>query len=343
MTKSGGAQTYAEAGVDLDAAARAKLSIRELTERTLGSGVVSGPGGFGGIYDPDPNGSIYLVSSTDSVGTKLRIAQAMGKHDTVGIDIVNHCVNDILPSGARPLFFLDYIGLGELDEELISGIVSGLAAACVDAGCALIGGETATLPGTYRDGDYDLVGFIVGSVNKSDVLSPNDSDEGDALLAIPSSGLHTNGYTLVRSVFGIDEDASALDDLVPGDERSLGEALLAPHRSYLDVLLPVMDRVKSLAHITGGGFRENVPRALRIDLAAELDLNSWDPPPLFRHIQNSGAIDDLEMFNVFNMGIGMIAVVSSDDVESVKNEIEGSWVVGRTTKYSGTGERVKLV
>ncbi len=343
MTKSGGAQTYAEAGVDLDAAARAKQRIKELTERTLAGAVVSGPGGFGGIYDPDPDGSLLLASSTDSVGTKLRIAQVLGKHDTVGIDIVNHCVNDILPSGARPLFFLDYIGIGELDEELISGIVSGLATACVDAGCALIGGETATLPGTYRAGDYDLVGFIVGAVNKNDVLSPTDSDDGDALLAMPSSGLHTNGYTLVRSIFGIDEDGSVLNDLVPRDGRSLGEALLVPHRSYQHVLRPAMDRVKSLAHITGGSFRENVPRALRDDLAAELDLSSWDPPPLFDHIQRSGEIDDFEMFNVFNMGVGMIAVVSPDDVESMQSDIEGSWVIGRTKRYSGSGERVELI
>ncbi len=335
--------TYRDAGVDLDAAAAAKVRIMELAKSTLGTSVLSAQGGFGGVIDPGANSNTLLVSSTDSVGTKLRIAQAMGRHNTIGIDIVNHCINDILPAGAVPLFFLDYIGLSNFDETLLAEILEGLSAACTDAGCALLGGETATLPGIYHGDDYDLVGFIVGTVQRDRLIKPENTKSGDVLIGLPSSGLHTNGYSLVRKVFGVDEDSSALQDLLPGTEIKLGDALLVPHRSYLPWLKDnsgaVRREVKGLGHNTGGGIFKNVPRVIAKGLAAEIDLRSWETPPLFQHIQRSGGIDDLEMFRVFNMGLGMVIVTSEKDADRLLNSIEGSWLVGRLVEQTGD-ERV---
>lgn len=331
--------TYRDAGVDLDAAAAAKVRIMELAKSTLGSSVVSAQGGFGGVIDPGANSDTLLVSSTDSVGTKLRIAQAMGRHDTIGIDIVNHCINDILPAGATPLFFLDYIGLSNFDEALLAEILEGLSTACSEAGCALLGGETATLPGIYHDDDYDLVGFIVGTVQLDRLIKPENTGEGDVLIGVPSSGLHTNGYSLVRKVFGIDDDPSVLKDSLPGDDRTLGDALLEPHRSYLPLLKDdtgaVRTEVKGLGHITGGGIFKNVPRVIADGLAAEVDVTSWQTPPVFQHIQRTGSIDDLEMFRVFNMGLGMVVVVAEDDASSLLSSLEGAWRLGRLVKQAG--------
>ncbi len=335
------ASAYAAAGVDLNAAARAKLRIGEIAQSTYGAGVVSGPGAFGGIFDVDPGSEYLTVSSTDSVGTKLRIAQAMGRHDTVGIDIVNHCVNDILPAGAEPMFFLDYIGLNGYDDDLIAEILAGVASACVENECALIGGETASLPGIYQGNDYDLVGFIVGRVRRDEMLQPERTVPGDILIALPSSGLHTNGYSLVRSIFRTDEDASALRDVVPGDGRTLGEALLEPHKSYLSQLRPVLGKVRSLGHITGGSFAKNVPRALAMDVGAILDPGTWAPPPLFGYIQEQGRIDDDEMFNVFNMGVGMVICSAASEADFLLSELNGAWIIGETTKFDGVGDRVK--
>lgn len=346
--ENGGAATgltYRDAGVDLDAAAAAKVRIMELAGQTLGSNVLSEQGGFGGVIDPGANSDTLLVSSTDSVGTKLRIAQAMGRHDTIGSDIVNHCVNDILPAGATPLFFLDYIGLSNFDQGLLSQILEGLSKACGEVGCALLGGETATLPGIYHGDDYDLVGFIVGTVQRDRLISPANTAAGDVLIGLPSSGLHTNGYSLVRKVFGIDDDASALKDALPGDlgDRPLGEALLEPHRSYLPWLKDdsgnVRREVKGLAHITGGGIFKNLPRVIAKGLAAEIDVRSWNTPPLFAHIQRTGGIDDLEMFRVFNMGLGMVVVVNEADAETLLGSIDGAWRVGQLVAQSGS-ERV---
>ncbi len=335
--------TYRDAGVDLDAAAAAKVRIMELAKTTLGSSVLSAQGGFGGVIDPGANSDTLLVSSTDSVGTKLRVAQAMGKHDTIGIDIVNHCINDILPAGAKPLFFLDYIGLSNFDQSLLAEIMEGLSKACNDAGIALLGGETATLPGIYHGEDYDLVGFIVGTVQRDKLIKPEDTGEGDVLIGLPSSGLHTNGFSLVRKVFGIDEGPAALKDPFPGSELSLGDALLAPHRSYLSRLQDdsgaVRSEIKGLGHITGGGIFKNIPRVIAQGLAAEVDVRSWETPPLFKHIQRSGGIDDLEMFRVFNMGLGMVVVTSEEGAESLLNSIDGSWRIGRLVKQTGD-ERV---
>lgn len=332
--------TYRDAGVDLDAAAAAKVRIMELAKNTLGSNVLSAQGGFGGVIDPGANSDTLLVASTDSVGTKLRIAQAMDKHDTIGIDIVNHCINDILPAGAKPLFFLDYIGLSNFNKSLLADILEGLTKACNEAGCALLGGETATLPGIYHGDDYDLVGFIVGTVQRDRLIKAEDTNEGDVLIGLPSSGLHTNGFSLVRKVFGIDDDPSALNDALPGSsEAPLGDALLEPHRSYLpwlqDETGAVRQEVKGLGHITGGGIFKNIPRVIAKSLAAAVDVRSWDTPPVFQHIQRAGGIDDLEMFRVFNMGLGMVVVTSEEGAESLLSSIEGSWRLGRLIEQTG--------
>ncbi len=336
------AKAYAAVGVDLDAAARVKLRIGEIARSTYAEGVMSAPGGFGGVFDVDPNSEYLTVASTDSVGTKLRIAQAMQKHDTIGIDIVNHCVNDILPAGAEPLFFLDYIGLDGYDDDLIAEILTGVATGCVENGCALIGGETASLPGVYHGDDYDLVGFIVGRVRRDQMLRPDETIAGDVLIGLPSSGLHTNGYSLVRSIFNSDDDPSALDVEVPEDGRSLGEALLAPHKSYLEQLRPVMNRVKSLAHITGGSFEKNVPRAMAAGLGAQIDVKSWPTPPLFHYIQERGDIATEEMYNVFNMGVGMIVCADPSDVDYLLDQLEDAWIIGKATLHDGVGPKVEL-
>ena len=327
--------TYRDAGVDLDAAAAAKVRIIDLANRTLGGNVIKNPGGFGGVIDPGANSDTLLVASVDGVGTKLRVAQAMGRHTTVGIDIVNHCINDILPAGATPLLFLDYIGSSSYDAEVLAQIVEGLTKACADAGCALIGGETATMPDIYHGNDYDLVGFIVGTVQRDKLIKRENTSEGDVLIGIPSSGLHTNGYSLVRKVYGIDEDPSVLSRELPDDGRTLGDALLEPHRSYLPTLKPHMDRVKGLGHVTGGGIYKNIPRVIADGLAAEVDVTTWTTPVLFRDIQTTGGIDDQEMFRVFNMGLGMVVVVAPEDADELLSQIDGSWTVGRLVKQNG--------
>jgi phosphoribosylformylglycinamidine cyclo-ligase len=333
--------TYLDAGVNLDAAAAVKEQIKRLAAPTLGGGVVSGPGFFAGVFDPDPRGDTLLVSSTDSVGTKIKIAAAMGRLDTVGHDIVNHCVNDILPAGALPLFFLDYIGIGRMDGERVAAVVKGLAEACSASGCALIGGETATLPGLYHGDDLDLVGFIVGSVRKDGLLLAENTRAGDILLGLPSSGLHTNGYSLVRSIFGTDASPAALGERVPALGCTLGEALLEPHRSYLPVLKPVLGKVRGMAHITGGGVYKNLPRSLADGLAAEIDLRSWTVPPLFRYIQEKGRVEEAEMWRVYNMGVGMIVIVGPRLADEVMAATPGSWRIGRVVPASGR-ERVIL-
>lgn len=336
------AKAYATAGVDLDAAARVKLRIGDIARSTYAEGVVSAPGDFGGVFDADPKSQYLTVASTDSVGTKLRIAQAMQKHDTIGVDIVNHCINDILPAGAEPLFFLDYIGLGGYDDDLITEILTGVAAGCAENGCALIAGETASLPGVYHGEDYDLVGFIVGRVRRDQLLRPDMTRAGDVLIGLPSSGLHTNGYSLVRSIFNSDDNPSALSVKVPDDGRSLGEALLTPHKSYLEQLRPVMGRIKSLAHITGGSFEKNVPRALAAGLRAKIYVNSWSPPPLFNYIQECGEIAIEEMYNVFNMGVGMIVCAELSEVNDLLNELEDAWIIGEAQLHTDPGPKVEL-
>jgi len=273
------------------------------------------------------------VSSVDGVGTKLKIACALNKHDTIGIDIVNHCVNDILACGAEPLFFLDYIAMGKLVPEQVEAIAQGLAQACREVGCALIGGETAEMPGLYTRGDYDLVGFIIGVVEKEKIIMGKTIVVGDAIIGLPSSGLHTNGYSLVRKIFG--ETKSALDTYYPELGRTLGEELLEPHRCYYHQLKPLLPIVKGLAHITGGGLIDNVPRILPQGVAAQFHSQAWTILPIFQLIQQRGNVDRNEMFHVFNMGVGMAIICSPDNVDQLTQTLPGAKVIGEVVKQVG--------
>ena len=274
-----------------------------------------------------------LVSSVDGVGTKLKIASALDKHDTIGIDIVNHCINDILTCGAEPLFFLDYIAMGKLVPEKVGAIVQGLAQACREAGCALIGGETAEMPGLYAGEDYDLAGFIIGVTEKEQVIMGKTITVGDAIIGLPSSGLHTNGYSLVRQIFG--ETKSALDTRYPELGRTLGEELLEPHRSYYHQLKPLLPLIKGMAHITGGGLIDNVPRVLPEGMAAQFHRGKWLIPPIFQLIQQRGNVDQPEMYRVFNMGIGMVLIGSRDNADQLTKTLPEAKIVGEVVKQAG--------
>ena len=304
--------TYAAAGVNIDAALKVKELIGKHARSTHRPEVLSGIGFFGGLFEFKEFKQPVLVSSVDGVGTKLKIANALAKHDTIGVDLVNHCVNDILTCGAEPLFFLDYIAMGKLVPEQVEAIVQGLAQACRDAGCALIGGETAEMPGLYAGEDYDLVGFIVGVVEKDKLLPAKTIAVGDTIVGLPSSGLHTNGYSLVRKIFG--EAKPALDAYYPELGRTLGEALLEPHRCYYKRLTLLLPMIKGMAHITGGGLIDNVPRVLPQGVAAKFSSQSWVIPSIFQLIQTRGNVDRNEMFHVFNMGIGMVLICSFENV-----------------------------
>jgi phosphoribosylformylglycinamidine cyclo-ligase len=291
-------------------------------------------GFFGGLYEFKGYNEPVLVSSVDQVGTKTKIAAALGKYDTVGIDIVSHCVNDILTCGAAPLFFLDYIGMGKMVPEKAEAIVRGLAKACREVDCALIGGETGEMPGLYATPeDYDLVGFVIGVVEKSKLIQGKNIAAGDAILGLPSSGLHTNGYSLARKVFG--ESRQALQERYPELGKTVGEALLEPHRCYYKQLKPLLPVIKGLAHITGGGLIDNVPRVLPRGLAAKFDSKTWAVPPIFALIQRRGNVDRDEMFHVFNMGIGMVIICSSDDVANITKALPEAKVIGEVVKQKG--------
>ena len=327
---------YAAAGVSIDSAALAKEQIKTLAKATLNSNVLAGPGFFGGMFElPSGYNKPVLVSSCDGVGTKLRIATAIGKHDSVGIDIVNHSVNDILTCGATPLFFLDYIAMGKLDPVLVTDVVKGLSKACQEVGCALIGGETAEMPGLYHGNDYDLAGFIVGIVEKDNVLNGQSIKPGDAILGLPSTGLHTNGYSLARKVLG--DTASAMVIRYPTLDRSVGEALLAPHRSYLKDLKPVLTQIKGLAHITGGGFTDNIPRTLPQGTAVRIKKGTWDVLPIFELIQKMGNVADAEMYRVFNMGVGMVIFAGPSKVPSLIKAMPEAKIIGEVVADTGTG------
>ncbi len=310
---------YRESGVDIDASNRAKKKIAALARGTWGKEVLSEIGNFGGLYEM-PRGfeSPVLVSSVDGVGTKLKVAFLAGKHDTVGEDLVNHCVDDILVQGAEPLFFLDYIASGVVDPEVVAAVVKGIAKGCADNGCALIGGETAEMPGFYGGGEYDLAGCIVGVVDRARVIDGRSIAPGDSIWAFPSSGLHTNGYSLARKI--VFETAKlSIDDEIPGTGASVREALLAVHRSYLPEIRDLRSRVeiKGLAHITGGGLLENIPRILPAGVAVEIDSSKWEVPPLFRFLEKRGDVERAEMHRVFNMGIGMIVIVPAGSDQTV--------------------------
>ncbi len=324
---------YAKAGVDIDAAARAKRLISQLAQGTLRSEVLSGVGFFSGLFEFKEYRQPVLVSSVDGVGTKLKIASALDKHDSVGIDIVNHCVNDILTCGAEPLFFLDYIAMGKLVPQKVAAIAQGLAQACREVGCALIGGETAEMPGLYGGEDYDLVGFIVGVVERGDIIKGEKIAVGDSIIGLASSGLHTNGYSLVRKVFG--EKRKALSEYYPELGRTLGEELLEPHRSYYQELKPLLPLVKGIAHITGGGLIDNVPRILPSGLMARFNSQAWTVPPIFRLIQERGRVDRAEMYRVFNMGVGMLVVCSPDNVNQLTQALPEARVIGDVVRQKG--------
>jgi phosphoribosylformylglycinamidine cyclo-ligase len=333
---------YRQAGVDIGAADEAKDRIKRLARTTFNASVLSEIGSFGGMFRPDFSRyrEPVLVASTDSVGTKVKVAIAAGVHDTVGQDIVGHCVNDILVQGAVPLFFLDYIALGTMDVERVEAIVAGLSRACREHGCPLIGGETAQMPDIYAPGDYDLAGFIVGVVEKDKALTGAAVQAGDVLLGLPSTGLHTNGYSLARRVL-FDSLGYTVDTRIPELGATVGEALLVPHRAYLSALEPLLERgkIRALAHVTGGGFPGNIPRVLPAGLGARIRRGAWEVPPLFRLIQKGGQVSDEEMFRTFNMGVGMVVVVAPADLHEVEHSLERrgetSFVIGSVVEGQG--------
>lgn len=334
-------EAYAKAGVDIKAADKAKELVKRLARSTSRPEVLTDIGLFGGMFQLTGYTEPVLVSSVDGVGTKLKIASYLEKHDTVGIDIVNHCVNDILTCGASPLFFLDYIAMGKLVPERVQSIVSGIAQACRNLGCALIGGETAEMPGVYQAKDYDLVGFIVGVVEKAKILSGNTIASGDIMLGLPSSGLHTNGYSLVRQVFGIDNNPPSLQVMYTELKRTLGEELLEPHRCYYSEIKSVLPLIKGLAHITGGGFEGNIPRILPQDISAHINKDTWHIPPIFKLIQERGKIQEAEMYRVFNMGIGMAVICSPQQVGEITAALPEIKKIGKVIQ-STDGKKITI-
>ena len=330
--------TYADAGVDLSAGDRAKQRIKYLAQRTFTRNVLGEIGGFGGLFKLDGKyEEPVLVSSADGVGTKLKVAFQLGVHHTVGADLVNHCVNDIAVQGATPLFFLDYLATGRLDSETTEKVVSGLSDACRANGCALIGGETAQMPGFYADGEYDLAGFIVGVVERAKLITGAKIRPGDVLLGFPSTGLHTNGYSLARKLFF--EAAKYKPEQYVNDlKEKAGAALMKTHRSYLGLIkkLTASDYAVGLAHITGGGITENLPRILPKTVSAQVELGSWPVLPIFEHLQRLGNVEPDEMLRTFNMGIGLIAVIPAERFKRCKSMLdragEKSYVIGRILK-----------
>ncbi|HZR02781.1 MAG TPA: phosphoribosylformylglycinamidine cyclo-ligase [Burkholderiales bacterium] len=313
-TTSASGLTYRDAGVDIDAGDALVENIKPLAKRTMREGVLAGIGGFGALFEiPKRYRNPVLVSGTDGVGTKLKLAFELNRHDTVGIDLVAMSVNDILVQGAEPLFFLDYFACGKLDVGVATQVIGGIARGCELAGCALIGGETAEMPGMYPDGEYDLAGFAVGAVEKDDIIDGSRIVAGDALIGIASSGAHSNGYSLIRRIVS----HARLDLSADFDGRPLSEVILAPTRIYVRPILQLMQQieVKGLAHITGGGLLENVPRILGRHLVAQIDRTAWKRPALFDLLQREGAVADAEMYRVFNCGIGMVAVVAAEHAE----------------------------
>ncbi|HQC36142.1 MAG TPA: phosphoribosylformylglycinamidine cyclo-ligase [Bacillota bacterium] len=327
--------SYAEAGVDIEAGYKGVRLMKAHVERTFIPGVVSGIGGFGGLFAPDISGmkEPILVSGTDGVGTKQRIAQIMNRHDSIGIDCVAMCVNDIICSGAKPLFFLDYIAIGKNIPEKVAELVSGVAEGCVRAGCALIGGETAEHPGTMAEDDYDLAGFSVGIVDRAALMDNKRMEEGDVVIALPSSGIHSNGYSLVRKVFDVENrDLNARPEELGG--QTLGEALLTPTKIYVKPVLELLKHadVRGISHITGGGFYENIPRALPDGLCAKVERASIRIPAIFKLMARKGNIPERDMFNTFNMGVGMSIVAAAKDADKalgcLKENGEDAYIIG---------------
>jgi phosphoribosylformylglycinamidine cyclo-ligase len=340
-------RSYAAAGVDIDAAERLVSRFADLARATRRPEVIADVGPFGGLFRLGSYRDAVLVASTDSVGTKVKLAVILGRYEGLGHDLVNHCVNDILTVGAEPLFFLDYIGGTDVTDDAKLAMVAGVATACREAGCALLGGETADMPGLYAGGDFDLVGFVVGVVERDAVIDGSRIREGDVLLGLPSDGLHTNGYSLVRKLFYVgvsgqpDEERERLNRTYPGLDGTLGEALLTPHRCYYDGLKPLVGALgqapllKGIAHITGGGIPGNVPRMLPEGVGARIDRTAWEVPPIFRLIQERGNIAEEEMYRTFNMGIGMVLAVAPADADAVRAQLPRALVVGEVVRGTG--------
>ena len=339
-------ESYAAAGVDITAGYKAVELMKGHIARTVTSGVLGGIGGFGGLFEPDLTGITkpVLVSGTDGVGTKLKLAFLMDKHDTVGIDCVAMCVNDVLCCGAKPLFFLDYIACGKNDPERIASIVSGVAEGCVQSGAALIGGETAEMPGFYPVDEYDLAGFVVGVVDRDRILDNSRMKAGDVILALPSSGVHSNGFSLVRKVFDV-ENADIRTPVAALGGASVGETLLTPTKIYVKPMLALMEQVgvKGVSHITGGGFYENIPRSIPDGLTARIEKSAVRVLPIFDLIENAGDIPERDMFNTFNMGVGMSVVTAPEDADRalaiLREQGEDAYVMGEIVEG---GERVVL-
>lgn len=318
MNKETGGLSYRDAGVNIDAADEALGRIKEDVRRTFDENVLEDIGNFGAMYrfDNKTMEEPVIVSSVDGVGTKLKLAFMTGKNDTVGIDLVSHCVNDILVQGARPLFFLDYLACGVLKPDVVESVIRGIAIGCRYAGCSLIGGETAEMPGLYVEGEYDLAGTIVGVVDRSKIVDGSTIKAGDAVIGLHSSGLHTNGYSLARKIC-FDIANLSVNDAMPGVGRSIGDALLEPHRSYSKVIQVVsrIVTIKGMVHVTGGGITDNLPRTLPDGLAVEVDLDAWSAPPIFKFLKETGDVPDPEMLRTFNCGMGYLVVVSADEEE----------------------------
>jgi phosphoribosylformylglycinamidine cyclo-ligase len=340
---------YADAGVDIAMADAAKQRIRHHASRTFTPGVLGGIGGFGALFALDSKKwkEPVLVSSADGVGTKLKVAMATGVHSTVGGDLVNHCINDILVQGAEPLFFLDYLAMGKLDPNVVEQLVDGMSRACRKAGCALIGGETAEMPGFYPPGEYDLAGFIVGAVDRKKILTGKNVKPGDALIALPSAGLHTNGYSLARKL--VFETAKLKpDNYVAEVGNKIGAELLKPHLCYAPALKNILERglISALAHITGGGIPGNLPRVLPSGVRAEIDLGAWPVPPIFKYLAKVGKIESDELLRSFNMGVGMIVVVPPENVRPVEADLkrrrEKFFRIGRIERGDSGKARVKF-
>jgi phosphoribosylformylglycinamidine cyclo-ligase len=330
---------YKASGVDIDASHETVRRIKALAKTTFTAGVLSEIGSFGGLFRLDTTGwkDPILVSSADGVGTKLKVAFLANHHRTIGIDLVNHCVNDILVQGARPLFFLDYLATGRLQPDVAEQIVEGLARACKDNGCALLGGETAEMPGFYQDGEYDLAGFIVGAVDGELLINGRSIAAGDVLIGLPSAGLHTNGYSLARRI-AFEHLGLSVDSRVEELGGAIGEVLLTPHRSYLHAVYPLIVKgaIKGMAHITGGGITDNLPRVLPAGTAARVERGSWEAPAVFRWLQRVGDVPEDEMFRTFNMGIGLVlicpAALAQTVIEDLRTRHEQPVVIGEITR-----------
>ena len=334
-------QAYKQAGVDLDASQEVKRRIRDIVTRTHGPEVLAGVGAFGALYSFAGYKDPVLVASTDPVGTKLKLAVMTGRYEGIGADLVNACVNDVIVCGARPLLFLDYINMSSLRAEVVVTLVEGMAKACEEVGCALIGGETAEMPGVFADDNFDVSGFVLGVVERSEMIDTSRIEAGDALIGVPSNGLHTNGYSLVRHVYGLDSDPSPLYEFRSELGETLGDALLRPHPPYYNRLKPVFGMVKGIAHVTGGGLIENVPRVLPDGLAARFDTGAWPAPPIFTQIQEDGGIPRDEMYRVFNMGLGLVLACEPSRVSEVLGLVTGALKVGEVV-MADVGGRVML-